>query len=81
MADLPPIEKRLAALLQLVAEEIRPCKACGVQLAFVRHRNGKLTPYTYEAVNHFIDCPLADGFRQDKKAPARPLPTMPRIAK
>jgi hypothetical protein len=65
--DLPSLEKRISTLLQLVAEEIRPCRACGVQLAIVRHRNGKPTPYTMEGVNHFIDCPHADQFRKKKE--------------
>lgn len=64
MPEIPPIEKRMATLLQLVAEEIRPCKACGVQLAFVKHRNGKLAPYTIDGVNHFINCFWADDFRR-----------------
>jgi hypothetical protein len=61
--DIPAIEKRMETLLNLIAEEIRPCKACGVQLAFVRHRNGKLGPYTADGVNHFINCPKAGEFR------------------
>jgi hypothetical protein len=68
MPELPPIEKRLATLLMLVAEEVRPCKACGVQLAFVRHHNGRLAPYTIDGVNHFIACPKAEDFRKQKAA-------------
>jgi hypothetical protein len=64
--ELPSLEKRISSLLNNVAEEIRPCKACGVQLALVRHRNGKLAPYTLEGVNHFIDCTKADLFRRPK---------------
>jgi len=66
MADLPPIEKRMATLLMLIAEEVRPCKACGVQLAFVRHHNGRLAPYTIDGVNHFITCEKAEDFRKQK---------------
>lgn len=65
-ANLPTIEKRMVLLLNLIAEELRPCKACGVQLAFVRHRNGKLTPYTLEGLNHFLDCAKAEEFRKQK---------------
>lgn len=64
----PPMEKRMSALLILIAEEIRPCKACGEQLTFVRHRNGKLAPYSIDGVNHFLTCPLADGFRKKRSA-------------
>lgn len=67
MAELPPIEKRMSALLQHVAEEVRPCKACGTQLAFVRHRNGKIAPYTLDGVNHFATCPKAEQFRRGKE--------------
>ena len=64
MPEVPTIEKRMASLLQNVAEEIRPCKACGVQLAFVRHRNSKLAPYTLDGINHFITCEKAEQFRK-----------------
>jgi hypothetical protein len=65
--ELPSIEKRLATLLNLIAEEIRPCRACGVQLSFVRHRTGKLAPYTLDGVNHFINCPKGGQFRKRKE--------------
>jgi hypothetical protein len=64
--NLPPIEERLAKLLSLAAYEIRPCKACGTTLYFVRHQNGKAAPYTSDGVNHFIACPAADSFRKKK---------------
>jgi hypothetical protein len=61
-------EQRLERLLQLTAYEVRNCKACGVQLYFVRHNTGKAAPYTADGVNHFITCPSADSFRSSKKA-------------
>ena len=64
--NLPPIEQRMETLLRLVAEEIRPCRACGVELAMVRHKNGKLAPYTMGGLNHFLDCPNATQFRRQK---------------
>ena len=67
MPELPTIEKRMASLLQAVAVEVRPCKACKTQLAMVRHRNGKLTPYTMDGTNHFINCPHAEEFRKQKE--------------
>lgn len=54
------------SLLRLVAEEVRACRACGAQLAMVRHRNGRLGPYTMDGVNHFINCPAAEEFRKKK---------------
>lgn len=62
--NLPPIEQRMESLLRNIAEELRPCKSCGAQLAMVRHRNGKLAPYTMSGINHFIDCAKADQFRR-----------------
>lgn len=62
--NLPAIERRMESLLRNVAEEIRPCKACGAELAMVRHRNGKLAPCTMAGLNHFIDCAKAGQFRR-----------------
>lgn len=56
----------MRTLLNLVAKEIRPCRACGQQVAFVVHNNGRTAPYTFEGVNHFIDCPGAGEFRRRK---------------
>lgn len=66
MAEIPPIEKRMSNLLQAIAVEVRPCRAFQTQLAMVMHRNGKLTPYTMDGTNHFINCPRADEFRRRK---------------
>jgi hypothetical protein len=63
---LPPIEKRMADLLTLTAYEIRPCKACGERLFFVRHNTGKVAPYTIEGINHFVNCPQADRFKRQQ---------------
>ena len=53
---------RIHALLIAIAEELRPCRRCGEMLAFVRHRNGALAPYTADGVNHFRTCPHASEF-------------------
>lgn len=73
VAELPSIEQRMATILNLVAEEIRPCKSCAIQLAFVRHRNGKVAPYTLDGINHFINCPAAEEYRRKKAAADRRL--------
>lgn len=65
--NLPPIEERVEKLIRLVAETVRPCKACGVMIAMVRHSNGRLAPYTLDAINHFANCEFADQFRRKKK--------------
>lgn len=66
MPDVPTIEARMESLLRLVAEEIRPCARCKTVIAMVRHKNGKLGPYTMDGVNHFINCPNAQDFRRQK---------------
>lgn len=62
-------DQRLETLLRHVADELRACKACGKQLAFVRHRDtGRVAPYDLDGetvgVNHFITCPKAEQFRR-----------------
>lgn len=56
---VPPFEGRLLVLL-------RPCKACGEKLYFVRLASGKQAPYTADGLNHFINCPKAAEFRKAK---------------
>jgi hypothetical protein len=63
-------EERLLQLLQRVAEETRPCRACGEILYFVRHRSGHTAPYTAQGINHFINCPQATQFRRKAKGKA-----------
>ena len=58
------IEMRMADLLERAAAYQHPCRACGVELYFIRHRNGVLAPYTIDGENHFIACPKANEFRK-----------------
>jgi hypothetical protein len=67
---LPTLEERMERLLKLAAYEVRPCKACGQTLYFVKHNTGKAAPYTADGLNHFIACESADSFRK-KKAEAK----------
>lgn len=62
-------EKLESRCAELAADELRACKACGKQLAFVRHRDtGRVAPYDLDGetvgVNHFITCPKAEQFRR-----------------
>lgn len=41
------------------------CKGCGKKIWWVKHLNGKNTPYTETALNHFIDCPKSNQFRMN----------------
>lgn len=63
VTTMPPLEKRVRDLLIRIAVEIRPCKTCGMQIYLVGHSNGKITPYTAEAINHLVNCPQAEEFR------------------
>jgi uncharacterized protein with PIN domain len=58
------LAERVRDLLSRVALEVRPCRACGMKLYFVTHTNGKVAPYTADAVNHFINCPKASQFKR-----------------
>lgn len=60
--------RRIRELLERTAQVRRPCKACGTDLFFVQHANGKLTPYTSDGVNHFANCPEAARFKKPKGA-------------
>lgn len=50
-----------------IAEEKRPCRACGTPLWFIRTRAGKLLPMCADGVSHFANCPNADQFRRPPK--------------
>lgn len=53
-------------LLARIADSTGQCKGCARPLFWVRHRNGKVVPYTEAGQNHFIDCPNADRWRTKK---------------
>ncbi|HEY7305768.1 MAG TPA: hypothetical protein VH601_16705 [Bryobacteraceae bacterium] len=61
---LAELAERTCNLLNRAAKEVRPCRACGVTLYFIEHANGKIAPYTADAVNHFANCPKAKEFRR-----------------
>lgn len=63
------LRTHIRRLLDQVAVEKRPCKACLRDLWFVINRRGNRMPYTDEATCHFADCPAASKFRRTK-APA-----------
>jgi hypothetical protein len=45
------------------------CKGCGAPIWWLRHKNGRLAPYTAAGINHFIDCPNAAEFRAKRAQP------------
>jgi hypothetical protein len=58
-------------MLKHFAESVRPCRACGKVLAFMRI-SGALRPYELTGVDHFLSCPNADEFRAKVAAAQRP---------
>ena len=57
---------RIAAMLDLIAIETRPCKACGEKIWLVRLASGKVGVWNDDARSHFATCPHADEFRRGK---------------
>jgi hypothetical protein len=52
----------MAALLKQIGQP-GECSGCHAPIVWVRHKNGKQTPYTLEGLNHFIDCPKRGQFK------------------
>jgi hypothetical protein len=44
------------------------CRGCNAPIYFVRHLNGKFTPYSADGENHFIACPNRDEFKRRNHA-------------
>jgi hypothetical protein len=43
------------------------CSGCQAAIYWVRHKNGRKTPYDPSGLNHFISCPKAEQFSTRKK--------------
>jgi len=63
--ELEELHRNVTDMLNRISDPIL-CK-CGTVMYFLKHKNGKRAPYTSSALNHFIDCPLRDQFRKEKK--------------
>jgi len=61
--NLPTLEERIKALLNAISDP-KACRGCGMTIYFVRHKNGRATPYTADGVNHFINCSKASQFKR-----------------
>jgi hypothetical protein len=50
----------------LLMNTARPdkCRGCEAEIFWVRHLNGRSTPYTSAGVNHFVNCPKAADFKK-----------------
>ena len=68
---LPTVENRLQILLLHVGD-LATCRGCTAQIRWVKHLNGKRTPYDAAGdsigVNHFITCPKAGQFKRGTDA-------------
>jgi hypothetical protein len=60
------IDAQKAAMLALLNQigNKGVCRGCGAEIYWVRHKNGKATPYTPAGMNHFLDCPKAKEFKR-----------------
>jgi hypothetical protein len=65
-AMIRELELRIQMILQHVGDK-GVCKGCGRDIWWVKHKNGKAVPYTWEGLNHFIDCPKANEFKKKEK--------------
>lgn len=63
------LEGSQAAMLALLRNigGLAQCAGCGALIYWVRHKNGKRTPYDPSGLNHFVSCPKADQFSTRKK--------------
>lgn len=58
--------KNIRRMFDLISSGNKTCK-CGAEIWFIRHKqSGKEVPYTERALNHFIDCPEREDFRQPR---------------
>lgn len=66
-AELADIRKRIGKLLSNAGSPAT-CRGCGEQIYWVRHSNGKNTPYVAiganQGVNHFENCPERERFKR-----------------
>lgn len=67
MASQPSVQDNMTHLLRQIAEA-GVCRGCSTQIFWVRHKNGRLVPYTAVGLNHFVDCPAADRFRRSAES-------------
>lgn len=64
---LASASKRMASLLVSVGDS-RLCKGCDRTIFWIRHKNGKPTPYDADGTNHFATCPVAYRFKRPTEA-------------
>ena len=55
--------RNVERLLNQIGNQAK-CRGCGRDIWWITHANGKKAPYTFEALNHFADCPNAKDFKK-----------------
>lgn len=55
--------KAMAEMLKNIGDP-GVCRGCGAQIFWVRHKNGKITPYERSGLNHFAVCPKWKEFKK-----------------
>ena len=63
--NLNQLKQNLINILNQVGKP-DTCKGCHVVIYWIKHKNGKMTPYTENGLNHLADCPVSDRFRKTK---------------
>lgn len=56
----------IRAMLGVIAGSPARCRDCKTEIWFVPTKAGRVTPYTEEAISHFVDCPAASQFRRNR---------------
>lgn len=62
-ATLERLRDNMYKLLKNIGD-VGKCRGCKQHIIWVKHKNGKATPYTQDGLNHFIDCPNAKAFKR-----------------
>lgn len=65
--QVPDVPTRLENLLKQIGDA-GTCRGCGRLIWWVKHKNGKATPYDLGGetvgVNHFVTCPQRGEFKR-----------------
>ncbi|GMW01485.1 MAG: hypothetical protein AMXMBFR84_26220 [Candidatus Hydrogenedentota bacterium] len=63
MKTVEELSKNVKGILSAIGD-YGFCRGCNQPVTWVKHRNGKPTPYNEDGSNHFSTCPNADNFRK-----------------
>lgn len=60
----PATVERVAEYINKLAQNTKPCDACGMKIYFHLSRNGRPIPFTADATCHFDNCTNPQRFRR-----------------